>query len=119
MCIRDRVSITNYFQELRGDMEAAYYGFYFMEFAEYYTREYNDETQMLKLLYQTFRALTKKNISNAPVSYTHLCIVFFVGGIQLLCTGIVGQYLSKTYLETKHRPIYILKDSSKEERRSC
>lgn len=48
-----------------------------------------------------------------------VCIVFFVGGIQLLCTGIVGQYLSKTYLETKHRPIYILKDSSKEERRSC
>ena len=44
------------------------------------------------------------------------CIVFFVGGIQLLCTGIVGQYLSKTYLETKHRPIYILKDSSEEER---
>ena len=44
-----------------------------------------------------------------------VCIVFFVGGIQLLCTGIVGQYLSKTYLETKHRPIYILKDSSKEE----
>lgn len=43
-----------------------------------------------------------------------VCIVFFVGGIQLLCTGIVGQYLSKTYLETKHRPIYILKDSSKE-----
>lgn len=44
-----------------------------------------------------------------------VCIVFLVGGIQLLCTGIVGQYLSKTYLETKHRPIYILKDSSKEE----
>ena len=41
-----------------------------------------------------------------------VCIVFFVGGIQLLCTGIVGQYLSKTYLETKHRTIYILKESS-------
>ena len=44
-----------------------------------------------------------------------VCIVFFVGGIQLLCTGIVGQYLSKTYLETKHRPIYILKESSEGE----
>lgn len=44
-----------------------------------------------------------------------VCIVFLIGGIQLLCTGIVGQYLSKTYLETKHRPIYILKDSSEEE----
>lgn len=40
------------------------------------------------------------------------CIVFLVGGLQLLCTGIVGQYLSKTYLETKNRPIFILKESS-------
>lgn len=40
------------------------------------------------------------------------CIIFMVSGIQLFCTGIVGQYLSKTYLETKHRPIFILKDSS-------
>ncbi len=62
-----QVSITNYFQEVRADMEAAYYGFYFMEFAEYYTREYNDETQMLKLLYQTLRALAKKSIPNALI----------------------------------------------------
>lgn len=40
------------------------------------------------------------------------CIIFLVSGVQLLCTGIVGQYLSKTYLETKRRPIFILKDSS-------
>ena len=40
-----------------------------------------------------------------------VCILFFVSGIQLFCTGIVGQYLSKTYLETKHRPLYILKES--------
>ena len=44
-----------------------------------------------------------------------VCIVFMIGGVQLLCTGIVGQYLAKTYLETKHRPIYILKDSSEEQ----
>lgn len=62
-----QVGITNYFQEVRTDMEAAYYGFYFMEFAEYYTREYNDETQMLKLLYQTLRALAKKSIPNALI----------------------------------------------------
>ena len=43
-----------------------------------------------------------------------VCIIFMVGGIQLFCTGIVGQYLSKTYLETKHRPIFILKDSSED-----
>ena len=41
-----------------------------------------------------------------------VCIIFFVSGIQLFCIGIIGQYLSKTYLETKNRPIYILKDTN-------
>ena len=44
-----------------------------------------------------------------------VCIMFFLSGIQLFCTGIIGEYLSKTYLETKHRPIYILRESSEEE----
>ena len=38
-----------------------------------------------------------------------ICIVLLLGGIQLFCIGILGQYLSKTYLETKKRPIYIAK----------
>ena len=38
-----------------------------------------------------------------------VCIIFFVSGIQLFCLGIIGKYLSKTYLETKNRPIYIIK----------
>jgi glycosyltransferase involved in cell wall biosynthesis len=38
------------------------------------------------------------------------CIIIFIGGIQLFCIGILGQYLSKTYLETKNRPIYICKE---------
>lgn len=41
-----------------------------------------------------------------------VCIIFLVSGIQLFCTGILGEYLAKTYLETKHRPIFILRDSS-------
>lgn len=40
-----------------------------------------------------------------------VCIVFFVSGVQLFCIGIMGQYLSKTYLETKNRPIYIIKET--------
>jgi len=39
-----------------------------------------------------------------------VCIMFMIGGVQLLCTGIIGQYLSKTYLEVKQRPIYIIKE---------
>lgn len=42
------------------------------------------------------------------------CIMFFVGGIQLFCTGIIGEYLAKTYLETKHRPVYIIKETEKD-----
>ena len=38
------------------------------------------------------------------------CIILFVGGIQLFCTGISGQYIAKAYLEVKHRPIYIAKE---------
>ena len=38
------------------------------------------------------------------------CIVIFVGGIQLFCVGILGQYISKMYLEVKNRPIYIVKE---------
>lgn len=64
-----QVSVTNYFRELREDMEGAYYGMYFLEFAEYYTHEFNDETAMLKLLYQTLRALAKKSIDFVLVRY--------------------------------------------------
>lgn len=39
-----------------------------------------------------------------------ICIILLLGGIQLFCIGILGQYLSKTYLETKQRPIYIAKE---------
>lgn len=42
------------------------------------------------------------------------CIILFVSGIQLFCMGIIGQYLAKTYLETKNRPIYIVKETEKD-----
>lgn len=42
------------------------------------------------------------------------CMVMFMGGIQLFCIGILGQYLAKTYLETKRRPIYILAETDEE-----
>ena len=43
-----------------------------------------------------------------------VCILLFVSGIQLLCMGIIGQYLAKTYLETKKRPIYIVRETEKD-----
>ncbi len=59
--------VENYFAELRMDIEGAYYGMYFLEVCQYFTREGNDETQMLKLLYQSLRALMKVQIPRALV----------------------------------------------------
>lgn len=42
-------------------------------------------------------------------------IIIFIGGVQLLCLGIMGQYLAKTYLETKNRPLYIVRESNLDE----
>ena len=42
------------------------------------------------------------------------CIIFLVSGVQLLCIGVIGEYLSKMYLEVKKRPIYVIKESNLE-----
>ena len=57
-----RANIQNYFRELVTDLDATSLGFYFMEFAEYFCQENNDERLMLKLLYQSLRALESPHI---------------------------------------------------------
>jgi len=42
-----------------------------------------------------------------------VCIVILIGGIQLFCLGIIGQYIAKTYMETKRRPHYIVSESNR------
>lgn len=42
---------------------------------------------------------------------TLICLILLLGGVQLLCIGILGSYLSKTYMETKHRPQYFIKET--------
>ena len=44
-----------------------------------------------------------------------VCIILLIGGLQLLCIGILGEYLAKTYLEVKNRPIYICKETNTSE----
>ena len=44
-----------------------------------------------------------------------VCIIMFIAGIQLLCMGILGQYLAKTYLETKRRPLYLVEETDCDE----
>ena len=62
-------AISNYFEGLREDFEGAYYGMYFLELIDYYTRENNDEKEMLKLLYQSLRALIHEGLPNRLVRY--------------------------------------------------
>jgi glycosyltransferase involved in cell wall biosynthesis len=51
-------------------------------------------------------------LNDSPDGYpTILCLIFLFSGLQLFSTGVLGQYLSKTYLETKRRPIYITKET--------
>lgn len=45
-----------------------------------------------------------------------ICIIIFISGIQLFCMGIIGQYLAKAYLEIKKRPIYIIRETEKDNR---
>ena len=44
-----------------------------------------------------------------------ICVIIFIGGLQLFCLGIIGQYLAKTYMEVKNRPHYIISDTNAED----
>lgn len=59
--------IQNYFEDLRTDYIGAYYGMYFAEIADFYTRENSDDREMLKLLYQSLRALSVPSLARELV----------------------------------------------------
>lgn len=79
--------ISNYFTELSQDVESACYGSYFLEFADYYSRENMDAGELLLLLYQSLRALLKPSLPNSLVQ-----LVF-----ELRAMTISGEY-------TEHPP---------------
>ena len=64
-----QASIQNYFGELMTDFEGACYGQYFLEFADYYTRENADGSDFLKLAYQSLRALLVPSLPRKLVRY--------------------------------------------------
>ena len=72
--------VRNYFEGLRTDYIGACYGMYFAEVAEYYTRENNDEKEMLKLLYQSLRALGVPSLRNSLVRCIFECRAMAVNG---------------------------------------
>lgn len=66
-----KATITNYFRELSNDPVRACYGFYFLEIADFYAQENNNGTGLLKLLYQTLRALGKPSFDSRLVRRTY------------------------------------------------
>lgn len=64
-------SIRNYFSELMQDFEGACFGQYFLEFADYYTRENADAVDFLRLVYQSLRALCAPSLSRTLVRYIY------------------------------------------------
>ncbi len=63
--------IQNYFEDLRTDYIGAYYGMYFAEIADFYTRENSDDREMMKLLYQSLRALSVPSLARELVRYIY------------------------------------------------
>lgn len=61
--------------------------------------------------------VVRRLIFGDPVSgwASLVCIITFIGGVQLFCMGIIGQYLSKTYLETKRRPHFIISETNRKD----
>lgn len=62
--------------------------------------------------------IVKTMLYGDPVSGwpSTICVILMVSGLQLLALGVIGEYLAKTYLETKHRPIYIVKRTEKDKK---
>jgi glycosyltransferase involved in cell wall biosynthesis len=67
----------------------------------------------IMLLYVFIRSLIFGNpVAGWPST---ICIILFVGGVQLFCIGVMGQYISKIYKETKRRPQYIIAEENKKD----
>ena len=66
------------------------------------------------MIFVFIRALVVENASVAGWPST-ICIVLFVGGVQLFCLGMIGQYIGKIFRETKKRPVYIIRDTNKKD----
>ncbi|MBE5847080.1 MAG: DNA repair protein RecO [Lachnospiraceae bacterium] len=82
--------VINYFEGLRSDYEGAYYGLYFLEIADYYARENDDDAELLKLCYQSLRALMHENFPNRLVRAVFEIKAMSIAGefAESLMTGI-------------------------------
>ena len=66
------------------------------------------------LIYYFIRAIVLTIYNDVPGYPSLLCFILFIGGLILMCLGILGEYIGRTYIETKGRPIYISSEESKD-----
>ena len=66
------------------------------------------------LIYYFIRAIILRIYNEVPGYPSLLCFILFIGGLILMCLGILGEYIGRTYIESKARPIYIPSDESKD-----
>lgn len=76
-----KAEISNYFRELVTDLDCTYYGFYFLEMADYFSQENNDEQEILKLLYQTLKALENPSLPNRLIRCIYELKLLVINGI--------------------------------------
>lgn len=69
---------------------------------------------VLAMLVIIFRTLIQGDPTSGWPSL--VCIMLFVGGLQLLCLGIIGKYIGKIFLETKKRPVYLVKETEEDQK---
>lgn len=89
----NQVSVTHHFVELAGEQPGIYYGYYFLELADYFGHEGTDEREMMNLLYVTVKALLNKNISNRLVRCVYELRTMAVQGLmpELLNCAVCGR----------------------------
>ena len=105
--------VENYFEGLRSDVEGAYYGFYFLEIADYFARENNDEWEMLKLLYTTIRALERGTCDRDLIRCIFELRTLGVNGYgprpQKMDLSPTGRYTVQYALEAPMKSLYAVK----------
>lgn len=64
---------------------------------------------LILLVMSSSRAVFGEPVAGWP---SLVCLILFIGGSQMLCLGVFGQYLAKSYVEVKNRPIYVVRESN-------
>ena len=88
-----QLAISNYFEDVTSSVEYVYLGYYFLEFADYYSRENGDEFSTLILLYQALRALSRESLDNRLVRLVYELRMMIMNGDF---DGVCFQSLSDT-----------------------